>query len=539
MCYKSKTNMGLLSEAATTVAESDVTRKKLRLKVLVSKPAIKSSQLPQVNCLKNPSVVDGNKKLVGTKVRVMGVCKFSKQVPKVNCGLEKSSVTLNPKIPVVGNRKLNSITGLKRRAEEVLEAPKPKRLKMDRAAIVHCQNILAKLMNHKLSNIFLAPVNPAAWNIDDYFDIIKKPMDLGTIKQKLQQLKYIVVEEFEADVRLTFSNAMLYNPPCHCVHECAKALVEVFDNCWKPVQMKLERLNKEKLGREHKEKLERGHKEKLGKEHKEKLEREHKDIKQRSTPCHLGQLLGKAMPQIKEPVSFSAVKIEHTSTLHMGHHVQECKRMFPNDTKDKHTSDFLSTTGSSDATTKGLEIVPNIEFSPSKALRVAQMKSRFAETILKAQRHTLLEPGGEADKTIWQQEKESLQRKQHEEKARIEARIRAAKSAARLNEESELKRKRQEAREEARMAIRKMERSVNIDDNYQVLKDLESLMGTSLVVVCNDRRSLATMWSHVDNDILRSPLERLGLFIKEEYSVGDDDYTLVEEEDLEEGEFYC
>lgn len=95
--------------------------------------------------------------------------------------------------------------------------------------------------------------------------------------------------------------------------------------------------------------------------------------------------------------------------------------MFPNDTKDKHTSDFLSTTGSSDATTKGqslkisesnnnisiyvlclsifslfsilgLEIVPNIEFSPSKALRVAQMKSRFAETILKAQRHTLLEP---------------------------------------------------------------------------------------------------------------------------------------------------
>lgn len=84
-----------------------------------------------------------------------------------------------------------------------------------------------------------------------------------------------------------------------------------------------------------------------------------------------------------------------------------------------------------------------------------------------------------------------------------------------------------------------MERSVNIDDNYQVLKDLESLMGTSLVVVCNDRRSLATMWSHVDNDILRSPLERLGLFIKEEYSVGDDDYTLVEEEDLEEGEFYC
>ncbi|XP_056689652.1 uncharacterized protein [Spinacia oleracea] len=138
----------------------------------------------------------------------------------------------------------------------------------------------------------------------------------------------------------------------------------------------------------------------------------------------------------------------------------------------------------------------DIQLSPSKMLRVAQLKSRYAEIILKAQRYTSLQQG---DKTIGQVEKES---------------------AARLNEESKMKRKRQEAREEARMAIRKMERSViNVEDNYKVMKDLEGLMGTSnLVVKCDDRRSLATIWSHVDRRIIRTPLERLGLFIKDDYN---------------------
>ncbi|XP_056689587.1 uncharacterized protein [Spinacia oleracea] len=215
-----------MAEVATTYAKCDVTRQKSRsLKLVIRKPAIKSTQIPQV---KDPSVVDGYNKRVGTKV---------------NYGFQKS----NQKTPV-------SITGLKRRPEEVLEeeeeegGPKPKRSKMDSGAILH----------------------------------------------------------------------------------------------WKPVEMNLER--------DH-----------------------HKDIA--------------------------------------------------------------------------------IELSPSKMLRVAQLKSRFAETILKAQRYTSLQQG---DKTIGQEDKES---------------------AAILNEESEIKRKRQEAREEARMAIRKVEQSVNFEDNFQVMKDFEALIG--------------------------------------------------------------
>lgn len=75
-----------------------------------------------------------------------------------------------------------------------------------------------------------------------------------------------------------------------------------------------------------------------------------------------------------------------------------------------------------------------------------------------------------------------------------------------------------------------MEQSVEFEDNFQVLKDLEALVGGSLVVMHDDGRSLSTMWSEKEVMKLRSPLERLGLFIKEEYIRHDYD------EELEEGE---
>jgi hypothetical protein len=45
----------------------------------------------------------------------------------------------------------------------------------------------------------------------DYFDIIKTPIDLSTIAEKLTEFEYKVHGEFIRDVRLTFENAMVYN----------------------------------------------------------------------------------------------------------------------------------------------------------------------------------------------------------------------------------------------------------------------------------------------------------------------------------------
>lgn len=45
-----------------------------------------------------------------------------------------------------------------------------------------CLEVLQELMSHEHGWVFNSPVDPIFLNIPDYFDIIKNPMDLGTIK---------------------------------------------------------------------------------------------------------------------------------------------------------------------------------------------------------------------------------------------------------------------------------------------------------------------------------------------------------------------
>ena len=57
---------------------------------------------------------------------------------------------------------------------------------------------------------FAAPVDPVELE-PDYFDIIKRPMDMGTIKKHLDSGKYSTHEVFAEHMRLTFHNAYTYN----------------------------------------------------------------------------------------------------------------------------------------------------------------------------------------------------------------------------------------------------------------------------------------------------------------------------------------
>ena len=58
---------------------------------------------------------------------------------------------------------------------------------------------------------FREPVDWKALGLFDYPQIIKKQMDLGTIKDKLDNGKYKSLEEAANDVRLVWKNCMLYN----------------------------------------------------------------------------------------------------------------------------------------------------------------------------------------------------------------------------------------------------------------------------------------------------------------------------------------
>ncbi|GMJ09409.1 global transcription factor group E8 [Hibiscus trionum] len=102
-----------------------------------------------------------------------------------------------------------------------------------------CEGLLKRLMNHQYGWVFNKPVDIVKLNIPDYFNVIKHPMDLGTVKKKIASGAYASPLEFHADVRLTFSNAMTYNPPGNDAHVMADTLNKFFEVRWKNIEKKL------------------------------------------------------------------------------------------------------------------------------------------------------------------------------------------------------------------------------------------------------------------------------------------------------------
>lgn len=101
-----------------------------------------------------------------------------------------------------------------------------------------CSNLLERLMKHKFGWVFNVPVDAKRLGLHDYHKIIRKPMDLGTIKMRLNKNWYKSPREFAEDVRLTFSNAITYNPKGEDVHTMAEQLSKIFEEKWKIIEGK-------------------------------------------------------------------------------------------------------------------------------------------------------------------------------------------------------------------------------------------------------------------------------------------------------------
>ncbi|CDY19175.1 BnaC05g13760D [Brassica napus] len=123
-----------------------------------------------------------------------------------------------------GNKKLKTGNGVKRGDKGTVQIFKK------------CLNLLTKLMKHKDGWVFNVPVDAKGFGLHDYHTIVKEPMDLGTVKAKLGEGLYESPLEFAEDVRLTFNNAILYNPVGHEVHSMAKFLLSMFEEKWAPIE---------------------------------------------------------------------------------------------------------------------------------------------------------------------------------------------------------------------------------------------------------------------------------------------------------------
>ncbi|XP_067945482.1 histone acetyltransferase p300-like [Watersipora subatra] len=95
---------------------------------------------------------------------------------------------------------------------------------------LHLMPLVTKMTVQDDSIFLRVPVDPAALNIPDYFDIIKKPMDLSTIRNKLDDGIYKCPWDFVNDVWLMFENAWMYNKKSSKVHKVCTKLSEMFES---------------------------------------------------------------------------------------------------------------------------------------------------------------------------------------------------------------------------------------------------------------------------------------------------------------------
>ncbi|XP_071156069.1 bromodomain-containing protein 3-like isoform X2 [Mytilus edulis] len=90
------------------------------------------------------------------------------------------------------------------------------------------KNVMKMVWKHQYSWPFQKPVDPSLLNLPDYFKIIKHPMDLGSIKKKLETHKYFSASECIQDFNQMFTNCYIYNKPGEDIVLMAQVLEKLF-----------------------------------------------------------------------------------------------------------------------------------------------------------------------------------------------------------------------------------------------------------------------------------------------------------------------
>lgn len=89
---------------------------------------------------------------------------------------------------------------------------------------------------------FLTPVDYEALGILDYPTIITQPMDLGTVRTKLQNGEYKLFQDFMSDINLIWKNCRTYNQNgseiVKMANHCDKKMKQLIDKQFKNYQNK-------------------------------------------------------------------------------------------------------------------------------------------------------------------------------------------------------------------------------------------------------------------------------------------------------------
>lgn len=108
-------------------------------------------------------------------------------------------------------------SGTRRRRERIPQTE-------EQAATRRFQNVIGMLFSqisqHRNGNIFHNPIKDS--EAPDYSEIVKRPMDLKSIKTKIKEGGITNSQEFRRDVYLMFANALMYNRPGSDIYAMAE-----------------------------------------------------------------------------------------------------------------------------------------------------------------------------------------------------------------------------------------------------------------------------------------------------------------------------
>lgn len=97
--------------------------------------------------------------------------------------------------------------------------------------IQKCDAILTELWAQDESYPFARPVDKR--QSPDYYRVIKNPIDLSVIKEKLHSLQYTSAVDFVKDFRLMITNCRTYNQPNTYVYTAGEELENIFNRLLK------------------------------------------------------------------------------------------------------------------------------------------------------------------------------------------------------------------------------------------------------------------------------------------------------------------
>lgn len=96
--------------------------------------------------------------------------------------------------------------------------------------LAHMKKVIGNLKKSSISNGFREPVNIVGLGIPHYPDVIKQPMDLGTLDRRLKSSFYDQVSDFITDFNLIVDNCINFNGVEHTLAASGLKMRQSFEN---------------------------------------------------------------------------------------------------------------------------------------------------------------------------------------------------------------------------------------------------------------------------------------------------------------------